>query len=149
MSTESHNRDVTSPSIETEPGAAWAEVIRRPTLEAFGAAFAPDVTLQASVLPKAIEGTADVRAFFDATRAMYDEIAFTREEDTFDRTYLEWSGIFAGQPVSGVTILAKNINGLIESVRLYHSPLYLVNAFSVDLLRRLAGKITASVLWHT
>jgi hypothetical protein len=131
------------------PGHLWSEIIRRPTLEAFATAFTTDVLLDASVLPRSIRGAPDVRAFFDATRGMYDTIAFSREENTASRTYLEWAGVFGGRLVAGATILAKDANGLIESVRLYHSPLYLVNEFSAELLRRLAGKMTADVLWRS
>jgi hypothetical protein len=128
------------------PGHLWSEIIRRPTLEAFSAAFTTGVHLDASVLPRSIRGASDVRAFFDAATGMYDKIAFSREENTASRTYLEWDGVFGGRLVAGATILAKDANGLIESVRLYHSPLYLVNEFSADLLRRLAGKMMADVL---
>jgi hypothetical protein len=131
------------------PGHLWSEIIRRPTLEAFAAAFTADVLLDASVLPRSIQGAPDVRAFFDATRGMYDTIAFSREESSALRTYLEWGGEFGGRLVAGATILAKDANGLIESVRLYHSPLFLVNEFSAELLRRLAGKMMADVLWRS
>jgi hypothetical protein len=127
------------------PGHLWSEIIKRPTLDEFSAAFTANVTLDASVLPRTILGAPDVRAFFDATRGMYDTIAFSREENAASRTYLEWAGVFGGRPVAGATILAKDADGLIESIRLYHSPLYLVNEFSAELLRRLAGKMTADV----
>jgi hypothetical protein len=128
------------------PGYLWSEIIRRPTLEEFSAAFTANVTLDASVLPGTIRGAPDVRAFFDTTRGMYDTIAFTWEENGASRTYLEWEGEFAGRLVTGVTILSKDAAGSIESIRLFHSPLFLVNDFSADLLRRLAGKMMADVL---
>ena len=89
-----------------------------------------------------------MRAVFDATREMYETIAFSREEKSASRTYLEWKGMFGGHLVAGATILAKDAAGLIEGVRLYHSPLFLVNEFSAELLRRLAGKMMADVLWR-
>ena len=137
-----------SPPAESDlaPGHLWSGIIRRPTLETFASAFTTDVILDASVLPRSIRGAPDVRAFFDATRGMYDTVAFSREENIASRTYLEWAGVFGGRVVAGATILAKDANGLIESIRLYHSPLYLVNEFSAELLRRLAGKMTADIL---
>src|SRR4029077_7290941 len=45
------------------PGYSWLEIIKRPTLEAFAAAFTKDVVLEASVLPRPITGAADVRSF--------------------------------------------------------------------------------------
>jgi hypothetical protein len=125
------------------------EIIGRPTLEAFATAFTTGVSLDASVLPRSIRGASDVRAFFDATRGMYDTIAFIHEDNIGSRTYFEWEGVFGDRQVAGATILAKDANGLIESIRLYHSPLYLVNAFSAELLRRLAGRMTADLLWRS
>jgi hypothetical protein len=139
-----------TPSAKNDlaPGQFWSEIINRPTLEAFAAAFTAEVVLDASVLPRSIRGAPDVRAFFDATRGMYDTIAFSREENAASRTYLEWEGVFGGRVVAGATILVKDANGLIGNVRLYHSPLYLVNDFSAELLRRLSGRMTADVLWR-
>jgi hypothetical protein len=128
------------------PGRLWLEIVKRPTLEAFAAAFTTDVSLDASVLPRTIQGASDVRAVFDATREMYETIAFSREENSSYRTYLEWEGVFGGRLVAGATILAKDTAGLIEGIRLYHRPLFVVNEFSKELLRRLAGKMMADVL---
>jgi hypothetical protein len=135
-----------SPKMDSAPGHLWSEIIRRPTLEEFSAAFTADVTLDASVLPRTIRGAPGVRTAFDATREMYDSIAFTREENSASRTYLEWEGVFGGHLVVGTTVLVKDAAGLIEGVRLYHSPLFAVNDFSAELLRRLAGKMMADVL---
>jgi hypothetical protein len=135
-----------SAKIDPTPGHLWSEIIRRPTLEEFSAAFTVDVTFDASVLPITIRGAPSIRTVFDATREMYDSIAFTREENSAPRTYLEWEGVFGGRLVVGATILVKDAAGLIEGVRLYHSPLFLVNDFSAELLRRLAGKMMADVL---
>jgi hypothetical protein len=107
------------------PGQLWSEIIRRPTLGEFSTAFTAGVALDASVLPRTVRGAADVRAVFDATREMYDTIAFSREENSASRTYREWEGVFGGGLVAGATILAKDAAGLIEGVRLYHSPLFL------------------------
>jgi hypothetical protein len=128
------------------PGHLWSEIIRRPTLGEFSAAFTADVALDASVLPRTVRGAPDVRAVFDATRGMYETIAFSREENSASRTYLEWEGVFGGHLVAGATILAKDAAGLIEAIRLYHRPLFVVNEFSTELLRRLAGKMMADVL---
>jgi hypothetical protein len=138
------------PSVNNDvaPGHLWSEIIRRQTLAEFSAAFTADVALDASVLPRTIRGAPDIRAVFDATREMYETIAFSREENSASRTYLEWEGVFGGGLVIGATILAKDAAGLIEGVWLYHSPLFLVNEFSAELLRRLAGKMMADVLWR-
>ena len=128
------------------PGHSWFEIIKRPTPEAFAAAFTKDVVLDASVLPRSITGTTDVRAFFGATRAMFDAIAFKHEVTAGSRTYLEWEGTFQGNNIAGLTVLTKDAAGLIESIRVfirvYYRPYNVVVAFSADLAGRLAGNMT-------
>jgi hypothetical protein len=124
------------------PGHSWLEILKRPTLEAFAAAFTKDVVLEASVLPRSITGAADVRSFLEATRAMYDTIAFKHEVTVESQTYLEWEGTFQGHSVAGMTVFTKDAAGLIESIRLYHRPYDMVVAFSGDLRGQLAGKMT-------
>jgi hypothetical protein len=118
---------------------AWLEIVRRPSLEAFATAFVKDCVLDAAVLRAPIVGVVAIRAFFDATRVMYDRIAFVHETRSATRTCLEWEGKFAGREVGGTTILALDVAGLIESIRIYHRPYEQVIAFSAELARRLAG----------
>ncbi len=125
-----------------QPGQAWFDVIRLPTPEAFAAAFTPDVALIASVTSRPIIGAAAVRHFFDATRAMYETIAFVRETGSGPRTCLEWRGVFQGGHVEGATILCRDETGLIERILLFHSPREQVIAFSTELEQRLAGLIS-------
>ena len=78
---------------------------------AFAAAFTKDVVLEASVLPRPITGAADVRSFFEATRAMYDTIAFKHEVTVESRTYLEWEGT-VDKPIAYLDI---DDTGLVEA----------------------------------
>ena len=119
------------------PGAAWTEIVSRPTLEKFSFAFASDVALEASVLSRPIMGPTDLWAFFQATRAMYERIGFTHEIGTKARTCLEWEGVFAGKPVAGVTIITRDDRGAITSVRLHHRPFDQVVAFAGAISRNL------------
>ena len=127
------------------PGHSWLEIIKRPTPEAFAAAFTKDVVLDASVLPRSITGATDVRAFFGATRAMFDAIAFKHEVTAESRTYLEWEGTFQGNNIAGLTVLTKDAAGLIESIRVYYRPYNVVVAFSADLADRLARNMTVDL----
>ncbi|MBP2277061.1 hypothetical protein [Sphingomonas sp. PL20] len=122
-------------------GQEWLEIIRRPTQEAFAAAFTANVALVTSVASTPIVGPVDVRHFFDATRAMYDAIGFVHETNAGCRTCLEWRGKFQGRDVAGVTILCHNDKGLIDAIQLFHSPYEQVVAFSAELARRLEGKL--------
>ncbi len=125
----------------TAAGQDWLEIIRRPTPEAFASAFTEDVALVTSVASAPIVGPVAVRHFFDATRAMYDTIAFSHETGAGSRTCLEWRGKFQGRDVAGVTILCRDTQGLIEGIQLFHSPFEQVMAFSAELAHRLDGQI--------
>ncbi len=127
-----------SQSDVSPPGQDWMEIIRRPSQDAFAAAFTSDAVLDASVASGTIAGVSEIRRFFDATRSMYDQIAFVSEASCGSQTYLEWEGWFAGRSVAGITVLRKNPAGLIASIRLYHRPYDQVLAFSAELSRRLA-----------
>ena len=120
-------------------GQLWLDIIRRPDLETFASAFTPGVTLAGSVVSEPITGAVAIRAFFDATRAMYDNIAFLHETRSAARTHLEWEGVFAGRAIAGTTILAFNAAGAIESIHLYHRPYEQVIQFAAGLRQRLAG----------
>jgi len=122
-------------------GQAWLEIIKRPHLEEFASAFTEDVVLDTSVASTSIIGAAAIRAFFDATRTMYGEIAFVHETRSDTRTHLEWEGRFGGREIAGTTILAHTTKGAIESIRLYHRPYEQVISFSAELACRLAGKV--------
>jgi hypothetical protein len=126
---------------KVSPGQAWFEIIKRPTPEAFASAFTKDVVLDASITSAPIVGAVAIRAFFDATRAMYDQIAFVHETRSATRTCLEWEGRFEGREIAGTTILAHDEDGAIENIRLYHRPYQQVISFSVELASRLAGKV--------
>jgi hypothetical protein len=130
-----------SEAIQTEPppypGEAWNEIVHRPTLEEFSRAFASDVVLEASVLSRPIVGPMGLWEFFQATRAMYDQIGFTHEIGTKTRMCLEWEGVFAGKPVAGVTNITRDARGAITSVRLHHRPFDQVVAFAGAISRNL------------
>jgi hypothetical protein len=126
-------------------GQAWLEIIKRPSQEAFASAFTQEAVLDGSVVSAPIVGAVGIRAFFDATRTMYDQIDFVHETRSGTRTHLEWEGRFAGQGISGTTVLAHDAGGAIESIRLYHRPYEQVIAFSAELARRLADKVDPQI----
>lgn len=124
---------------KTTPAMAWLEIARRPSLAAFAQAFTPDATLEATVLDAPVRGPAAIRRVFAVTPGLYQAIAFTHEAVDGNRTYLEWRGTaFDGRPVGGMTVLARNAEGLIENVQLVHWPLAAVTSFAAELARRLA-----------
>jgi hypothetical protein len=128
-------------SAGAEAGLALRPSARRH--ESFAAAFTRGTVLDTSVASTPIGAAAAIRAFFEATRAMYDEIVLVHETRSGTRTHLEWEGKFAGQAIAGTTILSRNAEGEIRSSRLYHRSYEQVVAFSAELARRLVGKVDA------
>jgi hypothetical protein len=120
----------------SQPGAAWLEIVSRPTLQEFSCAFSADPILEATAVAKPLLGVAAVYDFFCTTRSMYDRIAFVQETRTAARAYLEWEGAFQGKGVSGVTILTYGAQAAIERIRLFHYPYEQLKAFSAELARR-------------
>jgi hypothetical protein len=120
----------------SQPGAAWLEIVSRPTLQEFSSAFSVDPILEATVAAKPLLGVAPVYDFFCTTRSMYDRIAFIQENRSIARAYLEWEGVFQGKGVSGVTILTYDAQGAIERIRLFRYPNEQLKSFSVELDRK-------------
>jgi len=120
----------------SKPGAAWLEIVNRPTLQEFSCAFSADPILEATVVANPLLGVAAVYEFFCTTRSMYDRIAFVQETRSSARAYLEWEGVFQGKGVSGVTILTYDAQGAIERIRLFHYPNEQLKSFSVELDRK-------------
>ncbi len=119
------------------PGTEWLAIVSRPTLADFARAFVEAPVLEASVPANPVMGVAAMRAFFEATSAMYDQIEFTAEHPATARTCLECRGDYRGHPISGVTILTTDPRDLIAHVRLFHLPLDQLTAFAADMQRRL------------
>jgi hypothetical protein len=56
------------------PGQDWLAILARPTLAEFARAFSEAPVLEASVLAEPIRGAAGLRAYFEATRAMFEQM---------------------------------------------------------------------------
>jgi len=127
-------------SSEIKPGAAWRAVVAEADFETFSSAFSDTVRLEMSAIDKPIVGAERLRRYFDASRSMFDGLAFTKESVSHERTYLEWEGRFQGRSISGTTILVRNDAGLIDRIQIYQRPLEQVIAFSTALSGRLADQ---------
>ena len=125
------------------PGRQWLEVVSRPSLQTFASAFVAEPRLEAVVIDDPLVGVSEIRRFFVATEAMYEEIDFVAEARSVDRTWLEWSGRFCGIEVSGVTVLYHAPGGALARIRLHHYPRGALLAFSVELHRRLHPALPA------
>ena len=130
---------------ELDPGRDWLAVVASETIDEFAQAFAMDPILEASVLTTPVVGVAAIRAFFQATRSMYERITFTRESRSERQTYLEWVGEYRGRRVVGTTILTGDAAGAIKRIRLFHLPFDQLVAFARDLDRRLISGCSESL----
>jgi hypothetical protein len=123
-----------------QPGAGWLDVVHRPTLAAFCAAFGAQPVLEATAVGYPLRGVCAIFHFFGITRSMYERIAFTCETRSASTTCLEWEGVFQGKPVSGATLLKHGPAGDITAIRLYHFPHEQLEAFSAELARRVRAE---------
>jgi hypothetical protein len=130
-------------------GADWIAIVRKNGSPEFAAAFVERPILKASVLCNPCIGVKSIGAFFGVASQMYDTIVFTNETIDASKTYLEWEGKLFGLDVCGATILTRDAAGLIESIRLYHSPLHVLARFSTELESRLSGKVDPSIFRAT
>jgi hypothetical protein len=76
------------------PGYEWIAIVTKHDSDEFAAAFVAQPVLQTSVMNAVCFGIKPIAAFFAATNAMYDSIAFTHETTDGPKTYLEWEGRF-------------------------------------------------------
>ncbi len=121
---------------------SWTKAFADKSESSFANAFADNVTLQASVLVRPIKGRDCVKSVMATASKVYEALTFTRQVESAQQTYLEWDAeAFGGQPLSGVTILIKNSDGLIVHIAIHHRPLGAVLRFSSEMRERLKGKI--------
>ncbi|AEW99580.1 nuclear transport factor 2 family protein [Streptantibioticus cattleyicolor] len=135
----------------TEDGVAvqpWTEAFAAQDPEAFAAAFAEDVVLEASGLRVPVTGREDVARVMGAASGIYESLVFTHETASGTRRYLEWEATaLGGVALSGCTILTTGDDGRIVRAVIQHRPLDGLLAFSAELGRRLAG-VVAPVHFH-
>jgi hypothetical protein len=134
-----------SKASNRSPGEDWIGIVRKNGSPEFAAAFVERPILKASVLLAPCIGVESIAAFFGESSGMYDTIVFTNETVDDDKTFLEWEGKVFGIDVCGATILTRDDAGLIQSIRLYHSPLHVIVGFSAELGKRLSGKVDSSL----
>jgi hypothetical protein len=128
---------------------SWTVAFENRSMEAFEAAMAPNVVLNASVLVKSIAGRDLVKICMGTASAMYENLAFVAQAKSEGRTWLEWKArTFSGVELAGVTVLEINEEGKVTSIGIHHRPLEGLLKFSAELGRRTKGKIDPSHFYH-
>ena len=129
-------------NVDEQP---WTVAFEKRSTEAFEAALAPDVVLNASALVKPIVGRDLVKICMGTASTMYEHLAFIAQAKSEGRTWLEWKAqTFSGLKLAGVTVLELNEAGKITSIGIHHRPLEGLLTFSAELGRRTKGKIDPS-----
>ena len=125
--------------------ADWKDAFAKRSASAFAAAFAEDVTLEASVLFKPINGRENVKRVMEVASHIYESLIFTDDAADGHRQYLEWTArAFGGVKLDGVTVITRNEAGAIYRIAIHHRPLGVVLQFSAEIGERLRGVIDPS-----
>src|SRR5688572_15345057 len=96
---------------------SWTGAFAAKSAEAFGEAFADDVVLEAAALLVPVKGRSDVKTVMSTASNYYQALQFTHEATNGPRTYVEWEATGAsGVEFSGVTVLTRNEEGLIQHI---------------------------------
>lgn len=121
---------------------SWTGAFAAKSEEAFGEAFADEVVLEAAALLVPVKGRSDVQTVMSTASNYYKALRFTHEATNGPRTYVEWEATGAsGVEFSGVTVLSRNEEGLIEHISISHRPLAAILEFSGEMNRRTQGKL--------
>ena len=129
----------TTQDVEAQP---WTHAFAAKSAEAFGAALASDVILEATALNRPIAGRNDVKATMGAASNIYEHLVFTDESINEGSRYLQWKArAFNGVDLFGITILELNDEGEISHIAIHHRPLGAMLRFSNELGNRLTGVI--------
>lgn len=121
---------------------SWTGAFAAKSAEAFGEAFAEDVVLEAAALLVPVKGRSDVKTVMSTASSYYKALQFTQEATNGPRTYVEWEATGAsGVQFSGVTVLTRNEEGLIQHISISHRPLAAILEFSGEMNRRTQGKL--------
>jgi hypothetical protein len=127
-----------------DAAGGWREAFASGTAADFASAFAPGVSLRASVLVTPIHGRDVVSQVMATAGGIYDQLRFTHHAHQAGRTYLEWQASFDGVEVAGISVLARDANGLIIDVAIHHRPLNAALGFSTELRNRLGHLVDPS-----
>ncbi|MGW6358995.1 nuclear transport factor 2 family protein [Streptomyces sp. NPDC055092] len=128
------NATNTTDQVEAQP---WTKAFAAKDAEAFAAAFAEDVILEASALRRPVEGRENVKAVMGAASGIYEHLVFTHEITEGSRSCIEWEAkAFGGKELRGSTILTVDDEGRIARAVIQHRPLDNLLAFSNELGNR-------------
>ncbi|MFE7588178.1 nuclear transport factor 2 family protein [Kitasatospora sp. NPDC057512] len=132
-------RTNTTDEVEAQP---WTKAFAAKDAEAFAAAFAEDVVLEASALRSPVVGRENVKQVMGAASGIYEALVFTYEISDGSRTCIEWEAkAFGGKELRGSTILTADDEGRIARAVIQHRPLDNLLAFSEELGNRLGHAV--------
>lgn len=129
----------TTDEVEAQP---WTKAFAAKDADAFAAAFAEDVVLEASALRSPVQGRENVKRVMGAASGIYEALVFTHQISEGDRSCIEWEAkAFGGKELRGSTILTVDESGKIVRAVIQHRPLDALLAFSAELGRRVGDAV--------
>lgn len=136
------SNDTNSIKTEDVTEEGWTGAFAAKSGEVFAETFAEDVVLEAATLLVPLRGRDDVKTVMNESSNYYATLQFTHEAINGPRTYVEWEASGpSGVQFSGVTVLTRNEDGLIQHISISHRPLAAALEFSDEMNRRTLGKI--------
>ncbi len=129
----------TSDDVEPQP---WTEAFAAKDADAFAAAFAEDVVLEASALRSPVHGLENVKKVMGAASGIYEALVFTDEIRAGNRSCIEWvAKAFGGKELRGSTLLTVDDRGKIVRAVIQHRPLDNLLTFSNELGNRVGEAV--------
>ena len=102
--------------------------------------MASDVTLEGSILDRAVRGQDAVRAVIAGARQLYDRQDFNFVDPWGDRTFIEdYTAEVHGTPVGAIHVITFNADGEAQHIVVNYRPISSVMLFSRLLREKFAG----------
>jgi hypothetical protein len=119
----------------------FAEAAERRDGAAMAALFAEDVTYHTPTLTADLHGKELTLRYLAAGTRIVDDLTYTDQVSDDERLILFWTGILDQREISGATVLADEIGGLIHDITVLQRPWGVTANFRDGILRALADVV--------
>jgi hypothetical protein len=119
----------------------FAEAAERRDGVAMAALFAEDVTYHTPTLTADLHGKELTLRYLAAGTRIVDDLEYTDQVSDDERLILFWTGILDQREISGATVLADEIGGLIHDITVLQRPWGVTANFRDGILPALAGAV--------
>jgi hypothetical protein len=119
----------------------FAEAAARRDGAAMAALFAEDVTYHTPTLTRDLHGKEPTLRYLAAGTRIVDDLEYTDQVSDDERLILFWKGVLAKREISGATILADEVGGLIRDITVLQRPWGVTANFRDGILPALADAV--------